>query len=81
MNRIDATFDALRAAGRAAFIPYVTAGDPDAEATVDIVLITIAGLLVFNVPFRGSVLVFASTCVMLPLEVPTVCLHSDPHTS
>ena len=28
MNRIDATFDKLRVAGRTALIPYVTVGDP-----------------------------------------------------
>ncbi len=28
VNRIDATFARLRAAGRTALIPYVTAGDP-----------------------------------------------------
>ena len=32
-NRIARTFDRLANAGRAAFIPYVTAGDPDADAT------------------------------------------------
>ncbi len=34
MNRIDARFARLREAGRAAFIPFFTAGDPDREATV-----------------------------------------------
>jgi ABC-2 type transport system permease protein len=38
-------------------------------ATVDIVLITIAGLLVFNVPFRGSVLVFALLSFLFLLVV------------
>jgi tryptophan synthase alpha chain len=38
MNRIDERFRKLKSARRAAFIPYVTAGDPDADATVDIVL-------------------------------------------
>jgi tryptophan synthase alpha chain len=37
-NRIDARFAELRAASRKAFIPYVSAGDPDLDATVDIVL-------------------------------------------
>ncbi len=36
MNRIDARFAALRAAGRAGLIPFVTAGDPSAEATVPV---------------------------------------------
>jgi tryptophan synthase alpha chain len=37
VNRIDATFAKLRAAGRTALIPYVTAGDPSLAATVPIV--------------------------------------------
>jgi len=36
MTRIDETFKALREQRRVAFIPYVTAGDPDADATVDV---------------------------------------------
>lgn len=37
-NRIDAKFAELRAQGKKAFIPYVTAGDPDADATVEAAL-------------------------------------------
>ena len=37
-NRIDAKFAELHALGKKAFIPYVTAGDPDADATVAAVL-------------------------------------------
>jgi tryptophan synthase alpha chain len=37
-NRIDAKFAELRAKSRKAFIPYVSAGDPDLDTTVDIVL-------------------------------------------
>jgi tryptophan synthase alpha chain len=37
-NRIDAKFAELKAAKRKAFIPYVSAGDPDDDATVEIVL-------------------------------------------
>ncbi|GIW82110.1 MAG: tryptophan synthase alpha chain [Gemmatales bacterium] len=33
MNAIDARFDDLRRRGRKAFIPFVTAGDPDSDAT------------------------------------------------
>jgi tryptophan synthase alpha chain len=36
VNRIDATFARLRAAGRTALIPYVTAGDPSPAMTVPI---------------------------------------------
>jgi len=36
MSRIDSTFSQLKAAGRKALIPYVTAGDPYADATVEI---------------------------------------------
>lgn len=38
MSRIDATFAGLRDRGRKALIPYVTAGDPQAETTVDILV-------------------------------------------
>jgi tryptophan synthase alpha chain len=38
MSRIAATFDALKKQGRTALIPYVTAGDPYADASVDILL-------------------------------------------
>ncbi len=34
MNRIDATFAALRASGRIALVPYVTAGDPSPALTL-----------------------------------------------
>ncbi len=34
MSRIAATFAALRAAGKAALVPYITAGDPKPSATV-----------------------------------------------
>lgn len=37
MNRIDAKFRELRKAGRKAFIPYITAGDPDIGTTGKIV--------------------------------------------
>ena len=36
MSRIDATFAALKRQGRKALIPYVTAGDPFADATPEI---------------------------------------------
>ncbi|WP_147652432.1 tryptophan synthase subunit alpha [Vulcaniibacterium gelatinicum] len=36
MNRIDRRFQALRAGGRKALIPFVTAGDPSLEATVPV---------------------------------------------
>ena len=36
MNRIDATFARLRAAGRTALVPYITTGDPSLEATLDV---------------------------------------------
>jgi tryptophan synthase alpha chain len=36
MNPIDTTFQRLRAEGRKAFIPFLTAGDPDPAATVQL---------------------------------------------
>lgn len=37
MSRIDACFETLRAEGRTAFIPFLTAGDPDPETTAALV--------------------------------------------
>ena len=54
MSRIAATFVALRAKGRKALIPYVTAGDPFADATVDIMLAMAeagADVIELGVPF------------------------------
>ena len=54
MSRIAATFAALAASGRKALIPYVTSGDPYADATVDIMLaMAVAGadVIELGVPF------------------------------
>jgi len=54
MSRINATFDALQATGRKALIPYVTSGDPFADATVDIMLAMAAAgadVIELGVPF------------------------------
>jgi tryptophan synthase alpha chain len=54
MTRIKATFDALQARGRKALIPYVTCGDPFADATVDIMLAMAdagADVIELGVPF------------------------------
>ena len=54
MSRIAATFAALKAQGRKALIPYVTAGDPFADATVDIMLAMAeagADVIELGVPF------------------------------
>ena len=54
MNRIDATFARLRTEGRAALIPYVTAGDPSPAATLPILhQLTAAGadVIELGVPF------------------------------
>lgn len=54
MNRIDRCFGELEAAGRKALIPYITAGDPDAETTVDLMHGLVeagADVLELGVPF------------------------------
>jgi len=54
MNRIDATFERLRAAGRTALIPYVTAGDPSRAMTLPIMLQLVAAgadVIELGVPF------------------------------
>ena len=54
VSRISGTFEALRARGRKALIPYVVAGDPHADATVDIMLAMAAAgadVIELGVPF------------------------------
>jgi tryptophan synthase alpha chain len=54
MNRIDATFGALRTAKRSALIPYVTAGDPLPSTTVPIMHALVAAgadVIELGVPF------------------------------
>jgi tryptophan synthase alpha chain len=54
MSRIKTTFDALQAQGRKALIPYVTTGDPFADATVDIMVAMAAAgadVIELGVPF------------------------------
>lgn len=38
MNRLQTTFDNLRAKGERAFLPFVTCGDPDLDTTRDLIL-------------------------------------------
>ena len=54
MSRIQATLAALKAQGRKALIPYITAGDPYADATPDIMHALAAGgadIIELGVPF------------------------------
>ena len=54
MSRIAATFEALQRSGRKALIPYITSGDPYADATVDIMLAMAAAgadVIELGVPF------------------------------
>ncbi|HVB49554.1 MAG TPA: tryptophan synthase subunit alpha [Burkholderiales bacterium] len=54
MSRIQARFDALRAAGRKALIPYLTAGDPTPALTVPLLHAMVeagADILELGVPF------------------------------
>ena len=54
MSRIAATFAALQASGRKALIPYITSGDPFADATIDIMLAMVeagADVIELGVPF------------------------------
>ncbi len=58
MTRIDDSFARLRAKGHQAFIPYITAGDPDLQATYDVVLkLEEAGadLIELGVPFSDPI--------------------------
>jgi tryptophan synthase alpha chain len=54
MNRIASTFSALKAHGRKALIPYICAGDPLPESTVDVMLALAqagADIIELGVPF------------------------------
>lgn len=54
MNRIDATFAKLRAAGRTALIPYVTAGDPSLATTRSVMPALVAAgadVIELGIPF------------------------------
>jgi tryptophan synthase alpha chain len=54
VNRIDATFARLRRVGRAALIPYVTAGDPDPAVTPPLMHALVAAgadIIELGVPF------------------------------
>src|SRR5262245_37311086 len=55
MNPLDSLFARLRAAGRKAFIPFVTAGDPDADTTVRLGrALALAGASVLEIGFPYS---------------------------
>src|SRR5258706_9609381 len=54
MSRIAATFDKLRSARKPALIPFVTAGDPSEDATVDVMHALVkagADVIELGVPF------------------------------
>ncbi len=54
MSRLSTTFDALRARGEAAFIPFITCGDPDLETSFQVASSYIAAgadVLEIGIPF------------------------------
>ncbi|MEQ1438198.1 tryptophan synthase subunit alpha [Fontimonas sp. SYSU GA230001] len=54
MNRLETTFAALKAAGRKALIPYITAGDPQPGVTVELMHALVRGgadVIELGVPF------------------------------
>lgn len=58
MNRIDEVFGRLRAEKRGGFIPFVTAGDPDIETSIEIVVALAragADVIELGVPFSDPV--------------------------
>ncbi|HKY04747.1 MAG TPA: tryptophan synthase subunit alpha [Blastocatellia bacterium] len=58
MSRIESTFRQLAAAGKRGFIPYITAGDPDLETTVQIIFElerSGADIIELGVPFSDPV--------------------------
>jgi tryptophan synthase alpha chain len=58
MNSIDALFQRLRNEGRKAFIPFVTAGDPDLDITareVEVLAANGAALIEIGLPYSDSI--------------------------
>lgn len=58
MNRIDKTFRSLKETGKKAFIPYIMAGDPDIDKTMERVLMLEecgADIVELGVPFSDPV--------------------------
>jgi len=58
MTRIDKKFQELRAEGRKAFIPFITAGDPDLKTTGDLILALDragADIIELGVPFSDPI--------------------------
>ena len=58
MTRIDNKFQELRAANRKAFIPYITAGDPDLKTTAELILALDragADIIELGVPFSDPI--------------------------
>lgn len=58
MNPIDSTFETLASKGEGAYIPYVCAGDPDSEFTVDLVRTLCesgADLIELGMPFSDPI--------------------------
>ncbi len=58
MNRIDKCFEQLKAAGKKAVMPFVTAGDPDMETTVNAVTEMFdrgADIMLMGVPFSDPI--------------------------
>lgn len=72
MNRIDNRFSSLRATGRAALIPFITAGDPLPEATVPVMHALVeagADVIELGMPFSdpmadGPVIQRADECAL-----------------
>jgi len=58
MTRIDKKFQDLKASGKKAFIPFITAGDPDLKTTADIILSLAeagADIIEVGVPFSDPI--------------------------
>lgn len=58
MNRVDIKFDELKSTGRKAFMPFITAGDPDLDTSIRLLEVAEnsgASLIEFGVPYSDPI--------------------------
>ena len=77
MNRIDKTFKKLKKEKKKAFIPYVTAGDPDmktSESIIEALAKSGADIIEVGIPFSADAI--AAARPLPPPPIMTISLSS-----